>query len=394
MAAPLFHVPTICTNIVSNQADADSIIAQRPEVLSEICNLSPKDYKKGFIEHLTNASFTGSQCRRIHQVADRLYATSLLNSRYNDTMNTLEKDMPTFLALSTKEHFTNLIQAAETVLSRGPQDVLSALQATSSECAGIAGDINRALGLFFYVDEETIRRVSIITSDAKHYDGSPLFPICKKDFRRLCQNLRTNQHEKAKLIPLRNQLIQKANELRQKMAQFYAPSSENSLPLSRKGLFNRETGYFWQAGERLLDNAFRTTFELKEKKKNFYISSPFNLAVGQTAKSTLDWSSLTFNHFLNAEKPLGALPDRFTATVWANYSGKMNQDDLGGFMKQILSSLPEEAFLKLATDLKASQDKAETICKTFTQHIKMQNGGNRALTFMELRNWLTNDGPT
>lgn len=349
---------------------AETIAATTPDLLHSLIHCAPHQFTELF----------KNQPKDVQRTAQKLYTLSLHHSHYYSTLTKLEREISTYLQMSTKERFEAVINRAKDALSVKPNENLESYQTAMKLIGQATHQIEEALALFNYVDSEYRGRLVVLYANSFDSNDNPVFPECRKFYSTLCQNLYICRNEQAQLMQLRRALFARTLELQQKARSFYAPVESAT---SRTPFFNQHQPLLWEVGSELLKAAFWTTFAEKRKYKTFIPENFYN-AVQQTAKIN-DWQKYSFKFFLNAAPD--PLPVGFVENIWGTYS-TANIADLGEWMSHLIHALPMATFEKLATEIKETQAKKELLLQTFEDYFKTQQKGS--LTFPKLKSWCDN----
>ncbi len=381
--SPSLDVEGICNAILFGSdidipaLNVDVLITQYPDILPLISQHSKKDLMQIF--NICTSQYQLDQQSKIKRTILVLYSESLRNSSTNEMIKDLEKNVSSYLNLSQKKRFHELIYEASCALAEKKQEP----QVQIRTLAELTMKINQLLMLFSYIDFENQERIENLYTYTRNHGGITLFPNCKRDFPTLCQYLNTCQNERVELSKLQKELLLKSTQLREQVKSFYIASNPPLFFPEREHFYKIYAIPFWETGAQLLESAFRATFQEKRERK-IYLPDAFVAAVRKISRKD-PFKSLTFNALLYGTSQ--ELPQQFVHEIWLEFLGEENPTaDIGDFMRYVLNKLPEAAFQKLMADLKTAADRKQMIFNTTIIHLRKQIRGR--MTLMSLKTWL------
>lgn len=346
---------------------ATSISSANPEICLQFTG-SHSQIMNGLQTYLTGSSYSAKIKKFLTNTIHEMVVISLLNSRYQKVLETLEGNIQSYLSISTTENFHKMIDNTKALLSSVIPQNLSELQLHCFELNKALGEISEALDLFYYLDPEAEESIRLLAQNAKIDDEFPMFGDCQVSFPRLCQNLRTLSHEKTELTQLRREILEKQTILQRKQRELLedqetkqAPRETVSMSGERSRFYNADPTFFWNNGILILKEVFVNTL-LSHKSKAF--TKELSAAMDLASMQSLNWSRNTFAELCpkKGTSPLPTFEDGYINEVWGHYTKEIDHlTDIGDFMRHFINSLPERSF----EQLKASSDKAKDLRKAF-----------------------------
>lgn len=375
--APPFDVEAICTTIRAGTPVIE-IAATSPEVLYQLCAVSPSKMKGLFQTHMTSFGYSDDQQQQIKKIMLILYTMSLWNSSWNETMRSLEANIVECLILSQQQSFQDLLVEANQLLSQELPQHAEGVHLQLISLYRLTSAIQQRLNLYFYLEPQNKERIEHLYTNTKNADDTLTFPRCKLDFSTLCQNLQLCQHKRQQLAQMQIPFRLRDQQLQKKATELCAK------PSLRKQFYDTHAVAFWQAGAQLLETAFRTIFQKLPEKRICLFKTL--LAAIRTASRDDRFKDLNFKTLI--ENNQVALPEEYVSAVWLSYLDPENPiaADVDDIMRHILSKLPDHLFQNLVDQLKTSTNRNQTIFDIVNDYL--ENAIRGPVTFMSLRRWL------
>ncbi len=346
---------------------AEKILQINPEIVYKIANYRKRDLICDLETNFSEARYENDLQDKIRRTTLILYSMCLINSKYGKTVESLEQELPKLLPLSVKAYALNLIREGQTLHLAKSGDTLDEIQDQLKQLNNSISQLNDHLNLYYYIDSEIREKVENIYTYAKNL-GRDRFPVCKRHFPQLCQNLSIPLSEKDQMSQLRNQLLQQLRQLQLKLASFF-PKKETSQR-------SRFLGYYsvplWACGSTLLESGLKAIFE-----ERLYVPDLFVSSVNNVAKEA-EFQAFTFSNLLYKEIP--QLPPRFISLVWDQYADQ----DIADLMKQIVSKMSDLEFETFEKSIQTNNT-AEAL-----EHLKtfLKTQFEEPITLISLRTWV------
>lgn len=345
---------------------ANEIIETSPETVFFLSDYKKQDLLEDLNSHLATTDYSKEFKENLQSALLILYSTSLLNSRYGETVKYLETDLPNYLEISNKTYALGLIERARSILFIVPEENLQKTQNQLTEVVRISGDIVNFLNLFSYAEPENAERIKNIYIYTT-LDENPRFPECKKLFPRFCQNLNLCAHEKTTLVQLKKKLSTLLKTLQKQRA--HLKDLTKKCPSDREVFLDHWASPLWNCGAKLLENGFKALFIEKHQSKP-YISQAFVKAVNSVSRHE-EFKKFHLTNLLSEELP--DLPESFISSVWQQLLGEnIPLADTADLMKHILLQLPDQAFNELNRNIKMAKDQSALLLETFQEYLKSQ----------------------
>jgi hypothetical protein len=190
---------------------AETLSSTNREILFQLSSQRPSVVKKNFSTYL-DANFFTDEGPNILETVHHLCIASLINSSYNGVVLTLEENIVKYLASSKKEQFQSLINSAQKLSSQSTQMGIENQRNQICVLNDMIAKITEALKLFYYVEEDSKECIEMLAAEIDGF-GNQSYPLCRRHFKTLYQNLSILKNEKSELASLQKSIHEKLNSL-------------------------------------------------------------------------------------------------------------------------------------------------------------------------------------
>lgn len=304
-----------------------------------------------------------------------LYSTALANSQIGKSAEFLEKELPALIA-SSKQGQTLMDEASE-LLSQPVPEELEKLKTLQSDVSTMLPRLVLYLNLFAYVESDLEEKIRNVYTYTKNFAGTARFPVCKRLYPELVQQLRISENTRKEVQKLKGNLMQVAENLRYKIASFMQPKEVLKKPLEI--VLEYHAIPLWDCCADMLERAFKLGFS-----PDVAIPTDFCKCVTTVARSQRPFKDFTFHKLFH--NPMPPLPPQFICEVWDQFLGD-NPDisDYSDLMRFIILKMPEELFEKLEAALKEA-NKKEAAMAVFYEFFETESVD--PITMHTLREWI------
>ena len=411
---PLFQFKEICDGLAQNLADsfenlgealveleegqegaeelaATTFIDSNPDVLLEFSVHTPDKVGTEFRAYLKKNKYLDIDS--ILKAVDHIYLIALINSKFGDSVKILNDNVKNYLSISTKKNVQTVIQSIRESISLPFIEEIRELERYSAALNKKVSEIDELLDLFPYASSEYREQILLLSKKTKLTVGGYRYPFCERFFSRFCQNIDLLSQEKKELMTLRVQILNRRNELQEKIGAFYL-AQEQSVPidattpidLDRERYFNEQQSFLWENGIQLLTNVFAATLMLKKNNRKIRFPNDFFQAVQNSSTLNSDWNGLQIGRLLPKRKrpEFPEFQAGYISSVWSDYTDDIaHLVDFGDFMRQFIQAMPKELFEMLVNP----KDKNKALKRVFFDFF-----GEDA-TFFSLKEWALTTKP-
>ncbi len=366
------HITTVLTELGDGPFDAEElamgVVIMNPDILTPLSLFLLKDIKQHITDSVTRQP--PFPLGKFLAVTRELYKLSIQNSRFYTSALVLEEKILVFHYITKEHHLRGLIQKVTYTLTKNPAETIPEIEAHKRQLSKLSAEISKILCLTCYADEETrLPMKTLLQSDDFH--------LARQMFQKLVFNLNLARPLIHQLKSLLHAIQSKQASLIKLLQPLYALETAGELTGAKKTLFEGYHQLFWTVGNKLIQDAFQNTFEMRNKYVQFALPEQFKAPLQETVRLNADWAK-KYTPAVVANQTASIVDRSFITTFFANFGGA----DPEKLMNNFLYFLPDDWFEDLKTKMQESKTPEAVLEAVF-----IQDSGVKKPTFITLRKW-------